>query len=139
MLPIEIENGSIAQAYITIRPYAISFLKRMAKHYEIIAFTASHESYADVVLDEIDPEHEFIKHRLYRRNCIEIHENIYAKDLRIVNRDLSSMVLIDNAPYSYIFQLENGIPILPFYHGEDNELVQLEKCLEEMVKWEDVR
>ena len=92
-----------------------------------------------MVLDEIDPEHEFIKHRLYRRNCIEIHENIYAKDLRIVNRDLSSMVLIDNAPYSYIFQLENGIPILPFYHGEDNELVQLEKCLEEMVKWEDVR
>ena len=48
-------------------------------------------------------------------------------------------MLIDNAPYSYIFQLENGIPILPFYHGEDSELVQLEKCLEEMLKWEDVR
>lgn len=51
VLPIEVENGSTAQAYITIRPYAISFLKRMSKHYEIIAFTASHESYADVVLD----------------------------------------------------------------------------------------
>ena len=32
-LPIEIENGSTAQAYITIRPYAISFLKRMSKHF----------------------------------------------------------------------------------------------------------
>lgn len=117
MLPIEIENGGTAEAYITIRPYAISFLKRMAKHFEIIAFTASHESYADVVLDEIDPGREIIRHRLYRKNCIEIHENIYAKDLRIINRDLSSMVLVDNAPYSYIFQLENGIPILPYYTG----------------------
>lgn len=69
-LPIEVENGSTAYAYITIRPYAITFLKRMSKYYEIIAFTASHESYADVVLDEIDPERQYIRHRLYRRNCI---------------------------------------------------------------------
>jgi hypothetical protein len=42
MLPIEIDNGSTANAFITIRPFAISFLKRMAKHFEIVAFTASH-------------------------------------------------------------------------------------------------
>ena len=107
----------MANAYITIRPYAISFLKRMSKHYEIIAFTASHESYADAVLDEIDPEKTYIKHRLYRKNCIEIHDKIFTKDLRIINRDLDSMVLVDNAPYSYIFQLENGIPILPYFSG----------------------
>lgn len=41
----------------------------MSKTFEIIAFTASHESYADVVLDEIDPDREFIKHRLYRHHC----------------------------------------------------------------------
>jgi TFIIF-interacting CTD phosphatase-like protein len=35
------------------------------------------------------------------------------------------MVLVDNAPYSYIFQLENGIPILPFYKGEDYQLPKL--------------
>ncbi len=27
------------------------------------------------------------------------------------------MVLVDNAAYSYAFQLENGIPIIPYYHG----------------------
>lgn len=27
------------------------------------------------------------------------------------------MVLIDNAAYSYAFQLDNGIPIIPYYHG----------------------
>ena len=49
------------------------------------------------------------------------------------------MVLIDNAPYSYIFQLENGIPVLPYYQGEGGELVMLERYLEEMVGCEDVR
>lgn len=82
-----------------------------------------------MVLDEIDPDREFIKHRLYRHHCFEIHPNIYTKDLRIINRDLSQMVLVDNAPYSYIFQLENGIPILPFYKGEDYQLPRLEKYL----------
>lgn len=77
----------------------------MSRMFEIVAFTASHESYADVVLDEIDPKRELISHRLYRRHCFEIHPNIYTKDLRIINRDLSQMVLVDNAPYSYIFQL----------------------------------
>jgi len=45
------DNGQYAHAYLSIRPYAISFLKKMAKKFEIIAFTASHQSYADVVLD----------------------------------------------------------------------------------------
>lgn len=104
-VPVDLENGGRAEAYLSIRPYAISFLKRISKLFEVIAFTASDETYADVVLDEIDPNRDYIKHRLYRHNCIQIHENIFAKDLRIVNRDLGSMVLVDNAPYSYIYQL----------------------------------
>jgi CTD small phosphatase-like protein 2 len=36
--------------------------------------------------------------------------------LRILkNRDLETVLLVDNAAYSYYFQLENGIPIIPFY------------------------
>jgi len=34
-------EDSCEKAYVSIRPYAISFLKRARKHYEIIAFTAS--------------------------------------------------------------------------------------------------
>ena len=49
------------------------------------------------------------------------------------------MVLIDNAPYSYLFQLENGIPVLPYVEGEDQELMFLEKYLEEVRKVDDVR
>lgn len=29
------------------------------------------------------------------------------------------MVLVDNAAYSYAKQIENGIPIMPYYDGKD--------------------
>ena len=51
---------------------------------------------------------------------------MYVKDLRIINRPLSDMVLVDNAAYSYAYQVDNGIPILPFYDAKnDFELVAL--------------
>jgi len=54
---------------------------------------------------------------------------LHVKDLRHLNRDLKDIVLVDNAAYSYAFQLDNGIPILPFYEGKDFELSALEKYL----------
>lgn len=52
------------------------------------------------------------------------------KDLRIINRDLAQTVLIDNAAYSYAFQVDNGIPIIPYYEGKiDFELKALQGYL----------
>ena len=31
------------------------------------------------------------------------------------------MVLVDNAGYSFAFQVENGIPILNYYEGRDDK------------------
>ena len=42
---------------------------------------------------------------------------MHVKDLRVIDRLLTDMVLVDNAAYSYIYQMDNGIPILPDYHG----------------------
>ena len=103
---------------LSIRPYALTFLKKMSKKWEIIIFTASHQNYANAILDEIDPEGTLIHHRLYRQNC-SILNDMYVKDLSLLNRDLSKMVLVDNAAYSYILQMSNGIPILPYYDGKD--------------------
>lgn len=77
----------------------------MAKKYEIIIFTASHHTYADAILDELDPEGEIFQHRLYRQHCFVLENEWHVKDLRIINRNLSEMVLVDNAAYSYSFQL----------------------------------
>ncbi len=59
-----------------------------------------------------------IQHRLFRQHCNYIEEGYYVKDLRVLGRDLSKIVLVDNAAYSYTFQVDNGIPILPYYEGK---------------------
>lgn len=55
---------------------------------------------------------------------------MHVKDLRVLNRELSELVLIDNAAYSYAYQLDNGIPIIPYYEGKnDFELKALQVYL----------
>lgn len=52
---------------------------------------------------------------------------MYIKDLRAIDRPLSDIILVDNAAYSYAYQLSNGVPILPYYHGSvDFELKMLQ-------------
>jgi CTD small phosphatase-like protein 2 len=111
----------------------------MKKRWEIIVFTASHQSYADTILDEIDPDRTLFDHRLYRQHCRELTTELYVKDLSKLNRDLSQTVLVDNSAYSYAMQLDNGIPILPFYEGKDFELAALESYLQKLLDCDDVR
>ena len=49
-------------------------------------------------------------------------------------------MLVDNASYSFALQIDNGIPILPFYDSkEDVELKYLVQYLLEMQNVRDVR
>ena len=101
-MKIKFPNGEEADAGINVRPYALECLKEASKLFQVVIFTASHQSYADVVLDYLDPNHEFIDYRLYRDSCMETEEGVYIKDLRIIkNKLLKDLVIIDNAVYSF--------------------------------------
>ena len=60
------EDNEIVVAGINIRPYIIECLQEVSKNFQVIVFTASHQTYADAILDFIDPNHELITYRLYR-------------------------------------------------------------------------
>lgn len=142
---------------INIRPHWKECLRDISNNYLIIAFTASHQSYADSVIDYLDPHQELIKYRLYRNHCVKVfvdndnessesenkieNEFIYVKDLRIIrNVKLENMIIIDNSILSFSFNLDNGIPILPFYSGnEDNELIFLKNYLNKIYDSQDFR
>jgi CTD small phosphatase-like protein 2 len=66
-------------------------------------FTASHKSYADVVLDLLDPYNELFECRLYRDSCIRSSDGVYVKDLRIFDscRNMEDVIIVDNAVYSF--------------------------------------
>ena len=126
-LKIKFPTGEEIEAGINIRPYAVEILRHLSKNFEVVVFTASHSCYANVVLDHLDPQKECVHHRLFREHCYVTAEGVYVKDLRMMGRDLSSVILVDNAAYSYAFQLENAVPILPYYKGKnDYELRALE-------------
>lgn len=109
----------------------------------MIIFTASDQLYADSVLSHIDPMRSYFKHRLYRQNCYKMkteNGHLYVKDLRIIkNVPLSNMIIIDNSVLSFAFQLDNGIPILPFYSNkEDIELNFLKNYLTKLSKYDNI-
>ena len=114
-------------AGVNIRPYVYECLEEANKYFQVIVFTASHKAYADAILDYLDPEGKLIQYRLYRDNCVQTREGYYVKDLRIIrNRQLEDLVIVDNSVYSFAFQIDNGIPIIPFYSDkEDEEMLHL--------------
>lgn len=54
-LEIIFPGGKKVPAGINVRPYAHEILKNLSKKFEIMIFTASHSSYANAVLDYLDP------------------------------------------------------------------------------------
>ncbi|CAD8191176.1 unnamed protein product [Paramecium pentaurelia] len=138
-IPVQV-NNIIYQAGISIRPYAQEFLRNMAEYYEIIIFTASNEDYANQIINYLDPSGNFISGRLFREDCIKVESGCHIKDLRILNRDLKDVVLIDNSAFSYAFQIDNGIPIIPYLDNKkDNELQHLESYLKNLIQYDDFR
>ncbi len=107
-------------------------------------YTASEKCYADKVMDYLDPDKELIKYRLYRHDCVQVKQEdrkIFVKDLRIFkNVDMKNMIIIDNSVMSFAFQLDNGIPILPYYDNKsDCELQFLVNYLKHLAKASDMQ
>ena len=130
---------------INLRPFWKKTLNLIKRNYHIIAFTASHQAYADAVLDFMDPNKKYFKYRLYRNNCslVEIEKSkFYVKDLNIFDEhyDLKDIVIIDNSVLSFIYHLENGIPIVPYYNEDkDGSLYVVGLYLNHIYKENDLR
>ena len=54
----------------------------------------------------------------------------YVKDLTKISKDLSKVILVDNSCSSFSQQLNNGIPIIPYFFKDDDiELIKLRNFL----------
>ena len=130
ILNINIE-GINRTLYVLKRPYIDKFLNELSMLYEIIIFTASISQYANPLLDELD-KNNCIKYRYFREHCT-FTNGIYIKDLKIFDRKINNMIIIDNNPVSYDNNIENGIPILSWYDNiNDEELLKLLPILKYM-------
>ena len=115
--------------YVCVRPGAEEFLKALGDMYELILFTASTKFYADLVVDQIDPDRK-IKYRLYRESCSNLGGS-HVKDLSKIGRDLSKTIIVDNSSVAYLYQPYNAIAITSWYDDkEDTELYTIQSVLQ---------
>ena len=140
MLPSR-KKGKIG---VNIRPNWEKALNIIKDKYIIVVFTASHSAYADAVLNFMDPNNNYFQYRLYRNNCTSVKyegKEIYIKDLSVFkNIDLKNIIIIDNSVVSFTYQLDNGMPILPYYNSDrDNELICLAYYLLAIFEYKDLR
>jgi len=132
-------SGMPTTFFVRKRPHVDEFLEIASQWFELVIFTASLSTYANAVIDKLDPKRR-IKRRFYRQSCIN-KSGGYVKDLQVVCKDLSKVVIIDNSPVAYSINKENAIPIEDYVgmNHQDKALLQLIPLLEELRHSEDVR
>lgn len=92
-MPAKGAYGHPIQIYVKVRPFAKEFLRLVSKYYEVVIFTASLREYANPLLDRLDPN-KFVDFRLFREHCT-MTNGVYTKDLSLLGRDLSKVILVD--------------------------------------------
>jgi len=136
VMSIELENV-IHKVYVRKRPGVDNFLRVVGEKFEVVVFTASLAKYADPLLDILDRQ-RLVKKRLFREACVQHYGN-YVKDLSHLGRALTDVIIIDNSPFSYMFQPDNAIPITSWFNDKaDRQLYDLLPFLEQLMYVEDV-
>ena len=141
VIQIPLPTGKSISAGIRIRPYAAECLRMANQYFEVAIFTASHSCYSSQVIDLLDPEHNWVQHRLFREHCLSIDNKLMVKDLRIIdNFALKDIAIVENSLLSFGLQLYNGVPISTWLgQSKDTELKTLMSYLRPLAECEDVR
>lgn len=132
-------QNRLFNVFVSKRPRVMEFLHAVSQHFEVVIFTASQQIYADKLLDLLDPERVYTRYRLFRDSCVPV-DGTFVKDLRVLGRDLSKVIIIDNAVEAFSYQIDNGIPIKSWFCEEgDQELVKVFNFLIAMDQSQDIR
>jgi len=130
VVPVKIEDKTY-KVYVAKRPHVDEFMRRVGELYEIVVFTASLAQYADPVIDLLDI-HKVVDWRLFRESCTPF-KGAYVKDMGRMGRDISTIMILDNSPHSYLFNRENAIPCETWYNDTtDRELNEIIPLLERL-------
>ncbi len=135
-----LNDGDVA--HVALRPGLREFLVKLASKYHIAVYTAAVQSYANPVLDVIDPKGELFNQRFFRCSCRELN-GAFLKDLsRAFGKDFepTRCVLVDNNPLSFMCQPHNGILLTSWYNdSEDTALEAVLDLLENLEDLDDLR
>jgi TFIIF-interacting CTD phosphatase-like protein len=107
--------------YIVLRPGLKEFIDAASSLYDIYFFSFSLPQYANPIIDAIAPNTPQ-DHRLFREQCVTC-SGYPVKDLRLLDRPLERVVIIDDLEGSALWQLEHLIRISPWQGQNVNDCV----------------
>lgn len=107
-------------------------LTEMAPLYDIYIFTASIDGYANPIVDRIDTQ-KVIKQRFYRESCL----HPYVKNLRLIRKDLSQVILVDDNAFSYEGHFNDNAILIKTWNKESND-TEIDKLINLLTRLHDV-
>ena len=117
------------------RPGAEEFIKQMAQYYEIVVYTHQLYTYADPIIERLDPE-RYVSFRLYKDSTLWKDGHHY-RDLGKLNRDPAKVLFLTADP-SASTSAENTLPIRGYRatkeQGGDTQLLDYMPFLEAIVR-----
>jgi import inner membrane translocase subunit TIM50 len=115
------------------RPGVEDFLAAMSQYYEIVVYTSQLSTYAEPIIDRLDPN-RYISYRLYR-DATQYTGGEHVRDLSKLNRDLNLVLFLGADPKAYSLQPENALPVKSYKMEDgDTALLDLMPLLEAVVK-----
>ena len=131
------KNPINKNAKILFRPFLYEFLDKMKNLFEIILFSFGNKNYVDKICDLIEKnDNKYFSYRLYRNNAIYTKNKEYIKDLRILNRDIKKIIIVDNIYNTFKLQRENGICIKSFYGDMKDNILNILGDLLEKIRYD---
>ena len=105
----------------------------MKQYYELISFSSEPNDITKSILKEIESKEKVFDYNFGREHCI-LYENTLVKDISLIGRELTNIIIVDDNENSFKLNEENGIKISKFegYEGNikiDNALFELKKIL----------
>eukprot|EP01062_Namystynia_karyoxenos_P039614 TRINITY_DN287_c0_g3_i1.p1 TRINITY_DN287_c0_g3~~TRINITY_DN287_c0_g3_i1.p1 ORF type:complete len:383 (+),score=79.78 TRINITY_DN287_c0_g3_i1:156-1304(+) len=120
------------------RPHLDALLKSLKGKAELVLWTASIESVGRPVLRQIDPNGEYFDHAIFRDPAwFQERPGVpHTKDLRLLGRDLSKVIIVENNPFSVRLNKRNAVLVPDFDRPNptDGALKRLEGFLGELLQ-----
>lgn len=120
--------------YISKRPYLDQFLDFIFSHFTVGVWSAGNTEYIDIIIDNILSKYkDKIKFIYTNDDCITFDNRIFYKPLSIIFNDISNVIILDDNPHTFKYNIYNALHI-PSWYGDitDEKLLECIKILCEL-------
>ena len=129
---------SLGKVYAKYRPHLLEFLEFAASRFELIVSCNGSESYCSGILDAIEKRRKYFTYRIFNYHVLLENTSYIVKDYSFLvskGRTGDDIAIIDHSVAAFCFEMNNGVLVekyVPKDEDNDNELIGLAKCLEEL-------